>query len=337
METNQQILLKTRPDAVPAPSDFELKESALPTPGAGEVLCKTEFLSLDPYMRGQINGRHISGAIHPGEMMRGETVSEIVQSGHADFAVGDFVKHFGGWQGYSVSDGTGMQKLDARISPRSLALGILGMPGLTAYAGLVHLAEPKAGDTVLVSAAAGAVGSMVGQIAKNMGCRVIGIAGQQRKMDWLTDMAGFDGCFNYKDEDPADAIKRLCPDGVDVYFDNVGGDILNAAMNQLALGARVILCGLMAQYNTDSPPPGPNPGTIIRARAIVKGLVVYDHFDKQAEFLDKATDWISSGKIKFVEDVTEGLADAPAAFCRLMAGGNFGKTLVKISENISGS
>lgn len=330
MKTNQQILLKNRPDAVPAPSDFELVEVDIPSAGAGEVLCKTEYLSLDPYMRGQINGRHISGAIHPGEMMRGETVSEVVQSGHADFKAGDFVKHFGGWQSYSVSDGTGMQKLDARISPRSLALGILGMPGLTAYAGLVHLAEPKAGDTVLVSAASGAVGSMVGQIAKLMGCRVIGIAGQQRKMDWLTDVAGFDGCFNYKDEDPADAIKRLCPDGVNIYFDNVGGDILDAAMNQLALGARVILCGLMAQYNTDSPPPGPNPGTIIRARAIVKGLVVYDHFDKQTEFLDKAIGWINSGEIKFVEDVTDGLAQAPDAFCRLMAGGNFGKTIVKL-------
>ena len=330
MKTNQQILLKTRPDAVPAPSDFELVEGDMPVPKAGEVLCKTEYLSLDPYMRGQINGRHISGAIHPGEMMRGETVSKVVQSGHADFKAGDFVKHFGGWQSYSVSDGTGMQKLDARIKPRSLALGILGMPGLTAYAGLVHLAEPKAGDTVLVSAASGAVGSMVGQIAKLMGCRVIGIAGQQRKMDWLTDVAGFDGCFNYKDEDPAEAIKRLCPDGVNIYFDNVGGDILDAAVNQLALGARVILCGLMAQYNTDSPPPGPNPGTIIRARAIVKGLVVYDHFDKQAEFLDKATAWINSGDVKFVEDVTDGLGNAPDAFCRLMSGGNFGKTIVKL-------
>ncbi len=330
MKTNQQILLKNRPDAVPAPADFKLVDGNMPVPGAGEILCKTEYLSLDPYMRGQINGRHISGAIHPGEMMRGETVSEVVASNHDDFSPGDFVKHFGGWQNYSVSDGAGMQKLDGRITPRSLALGILGMPGLTAYAGLVHLAEPKAGDTVLVSAASGAVGSMVGQIAKIMGCRVIGIAGQQRKMDWLTDVAGFDGCFNYKDEEPGEAIKRLCPDGVDIYFDNVGGDILDAAMNQLAIGARVILCGLMAQYNTDSPPPGPNPGTIIRARAIVKGLVVYDHFDKQVEFLDKATEWINSGQIKYVEDVTDGLVHAPEAFCRLMAGGNFGKTIVKL-------
>ncbi|MCF6276109.1 MAG: NADP-dependent oxidoreductase, partial [Robiginitomaculum sp.] len=319
-----------RPDAVPAPSDFKLVDGDMPVPGAGEILCKTEYLSLDPYMRGQINGRHISGAIHPGEMMRGETVSKVMQSGHADFKVGDYVTHFGDWQSYSISDGAGMQKLDARISPRSLALGILGMPGLTAYAGLVHLAKPKAGDTVLVSAASGAVGSMVGQIAKTMGCRVIGIAGQQRKMDWLTEVAGFDGCFNYKDEDPSEAIKRLCPDGVNIYFDNVGGDILDAAMNQLSIGARVVLCGLMAQYNTDSPPPGPNPGTIIRARAIVKGLVVYDHFDKQAEFLDKATEWINSGQIKYVEDVTDGLAHAPKAFCRLMAGGNFGKTIVKL-------
>ena len=327
---NTQVLLRRRPDAVPKASDFDVVTTPIPIAGEGEILCKTHYLSLDPYMRGQINGRHISGAIHPGELMRGETVSEIITSNHKDFKFGQMVKHQGGWQEYSVAKPGDLQLVDPRIDPPSLALGILGMPGLTAYAGLLNLAEPKAGDTVLVSAASGAVGSMVGQIAKLKGCRVVGIAGAQKKIDWLNDVAGFDGCFNYKDENPVDGIKRLCPDGVDIYFDNVGGEILDAAMWQLAIGARVVLCGLMAQYNSDIVPPGPNPATIIRARATVRGMVVYDHFDKQAAFLDEATDWLKSGKIKYIEDVSQGLGKAPYAFSRLMRGQNFGKTIIKL-------
>ncbi len=329
-EQNAQILLRRRPDAVPKASDFDLVSSPIPLAGKGEILCKIHYLSLDPYMRGQINGRHISGAIHPGELMRGETVSEVISSDDPHFKIGDMVKHQGGWQTYCVAEPKDLQKVDPRIEPPSLALGVLGMPGLTAYAGLLHLAKPKAGDTVLVSAASGAVGSMVGQIAKIKGCRVIGIAGSQKKIDWLNQTAGFDGCFNYKEESPAEGIKRLCPDGVDVYFDNVGGEILDAAMWQLAIGARVVLCGLMAQYNSDIVPPGPNPATIIRARATVKGMVVYDHFDKQKAFLDAATKWMKTGKIKYIEDVSEGLGKAPYAFSRLMRGQNFGKTIIKL-------
>ncbi len=334
MAVNHQVLLRTRPEGVPEPSDFKVVEAPMPEVGAGELLCQTEYLSLDPYMRGQISGRHISGALEIGDVMRGETVSKVLSSSHPDFAPGDRVKHFGGWQAVSTANPDDVQKIDPRIAPPalspSLALGALGMPGLTAYAGLIHLAEPKPGDTVLVSAASGAVGSMVGQLARLKGCRVVGMAGQQRKIDWLIEKAGFDACFNYKQENAADAIKRLCPNGVDIYFDNVGGDLLETAMQNLALGARVILCGLMAQYNTDTPPPGPNPGLIIRARAIVKGLVVYDHFDKTGEFLDQAIPLIKSGEIKTLEDITEGLDNAPEAFCRLMRGENFGKTIVKI-------
>jgi NADPH-dependent curcumin reductase CurA len=329
-QQNLQVRLKSRPEELPQPSDFDLVEQPLPEVGEDEILCKTLYLSLDPYMRGQINGRHISGAIHPGELMRGETISEVIASQHRAFEPGDIVKHQGGWQSYSVAKGEGLFIVDPRIDPKSLALGVLGMPGLTAYAGLNYLAEPKAGDAVLVSAASGAVGSMVGQIAKLQGCRVVGIAGSQKKIDWLNDVAGFDGCFNYKDETPADGIRRLCPDGVDIYFDNVGGDILDAAMWQLAIGARVVLCGLMAQYNTDVIPPGPNPATIIRARATVRGMVVYDHFDKQDEFIGNAVDWVKNGDIHYLEDISEGLDKAPDAFCRLMQGQNFGKTIVKL-------
>jgi NADPH-dependent curcumin reductase CurA len=205
------------------------------------------------------------------------------------------------------------------------------MPGLTAYAGLKCLAEIKASDVVVVSAASGAVGSMVGQIAKIHGCHVVGIAGSDDKCNWLIQNAGYDGSINYKTESLTDAIKRECQDGIDVYFDNVGGEMLDTAMWNLAIGARVVLCGLMAQYNTDVIPPGPNPASIIKARATVRGMVVYDHFNRQQEFLDYAIPWLKEGKIKFREDITEGLENAPNAFERLMSGQNFGKTIIKVS------
>ncbi|HHI88868.1 MAG TPA: NADP-dependent oxidoreductase [Hellea balneolensis] len=334
MATNTQIILARRPDGVPEPSDFSVRKAPMPQAGEGEILCQTEYLSLDPYMRGQISGRHISGALAIGDVMRGETISTVVSSNHPDFAPGDRIKHFGGWQAFSLAKGEDAQKLDPRISPPalspSLGLGALGMPGLTAYAGFACMAEPKPGDTVLVSAASGAVGSMVGQLARLNGCRVIGMAGQKRKIDWLIEKAGLDTCFNYRDEEAGDAIRRLCPNGVDIYFDNVGGQLLERAMENLAIGARVILCGLMAQYNTDTPPPGPNPGLIIRARAIVRGLVVYDHFDKMTEFLDRVIPLVQSGQIKTLEDITDGLENAPEAFCRLMRGENFGKTIIRV-------
>ena len=328
---NQQVRLKSRPDGNPAAEHFEVVDGDMPEVGAGQILCQARYLSLDPYMRGQISGRHISGTINPGDVMRGETVSQVIQSNDPDIQVGDMVMHHGGWQEYSVAEGKDVTKVDPRIDPASLALGVMGMPGLTAYAGLFYLAEVKQDDVVLVSAASGAVGSMVGQMAKIQGCRVIGIAGSDEKCDWLTDVAGFDGCINYKTQSLSEAITEHCPEGVDIYFDNVGGETLDAAMWQLALGARVVLCGLMAQYNTDVIPPGPNPATIIKARATVRGIVVYDHFDKKQEFLDRATPWLDAGKIKYREDVSDGLNQAPAAFARLMQGQNFGKTIIKIS------
>lgn len=328
--SNMQVRLKTRPTDVPVVTDFEVVTSPMPEPGEGEILCRNLYLSLDPYMRSQISGRHISGSLEPGDLMRGEVVSEVIKSNNPAFKEGDRLLHPGGWQSYSITNGEGVTQVDGRIDPPSLALGILGMPGLTAYAGVTYLAQAKEGDTLLVSAASGAVGSMVGQIGKILGCRVIGIAGSDEKCNWLTETAGFDGCINYKTTDLAAAITEQCPDGVDIYFDNVGGDILNAAMSQLAIGARVVLCGLMAQYNSDSPPPGPNPATIIKARATVRGLVVYDHFDKKAEFLDRIIPRLAEGRIKYIEDISEGLEEAPAAFCRLMGGQNFGKTIIRI-------
>ncbi len=329
-EKNIQIRLKNRPDNTPVTDDFEVFRDDMPVAGDGEILCRARYLSLDPYMRGQISGRHISGTIHPGEVMRGETVSEVITSGHPDFRTGDLVAHQGGWQTHSVARADDLVPVDSRITPPSLALGIMGMPGLTAYAGMTCLAELKKGDVVVVSAASGAVGSMVGQIARIMDCRVIGIAGGDDKCRWLVEEAGFAACINYKSQNLAEALKAACPDGIDVYFDNVGGAILDVVMWQLALGARVVLCGLMAQYNTDVMPPGPNPATIIKARATVRGLVVYDHFDKKQEFLNRVIPWVDQGLIKYREDVTVGLENAPAAFVRLMTGRNFGKTIIKI-------
>lgn len=329
-QTNLQIRLKNRPDSTPAATDFEVFQDEMPQAGPNEILCRSLYLSLDPYMRGQISGRHISGAIHPGEVMRGETISEVVTSNDPRFNMGDLVAHQGGWQAYSVAVGDDLIEVDRRIKPLSLALGIMGMPGLTAYAGMNYLAELKKGDVLVVSAASGAVGSMVGQIARMMGCRVVGIAGSDEKCQWLTTEAGFSDCINYKTKNLAEALKHACPDGIDVYFDNVGGDILEAVMWQLALGARVVLCGLMAQYNTDIMPPGPNPATIIKARATVRGLVVYDHFDKKQEFLDRIIPWIDQGMITYKEDVAQGLENAPDAFVRLMKGKNFGKTIIEI-------
>lgn len=328
---NTQIILRSKPEGNPSAENFDIALTDIPVPNDGEILCKTLYLSLDPYMRGQISGRHISGTVHPGDLMRGETVSEVIESKSDAFQVGDLVMHHGGWQSYSITNSDDATMVDQRLNPSSLALGVMGMPGLTAYAGVHYLGELKPSDVVLVSAASGAVGSMVGQYALNIGCRVIGIAGSDEKCSWLRDVAGFHGTINYKNEVLVDAIKRECPDGVDFYFDNVGGDMLDTAMWQLAVGARVVLCGLMAQYNTDVIPPGPNPACIIKARATVRGLVVYDYYANKQEFLDFTIPLLDSDKIKYREDVSEGLEQAPHAFERLMKGQNFGKTIIKIS------
>ncbi|RME64042.1 MAG: NADP-dependent oxidoreductase [Alphaproteobacteria bacterium] len=326
----REVRLKRRPAGVPGADDFEIEETALPAPGPGQVLCATRLLSLDPYMRGQISGRHLTGAVNPGEAMRGESICEVVQSNDPAWIPGDRVLLHGHWRSHQLADASQLSAVDARIERPSLALGILGMPGLTAYAGLLYLGAPKAGDTLVVSAAAGAVGSMVGQIGKIAGCRVIGIAGGPEKCAWLTGAAGFDGAIDYKAEEIAAALQRLCPNGIDIYFDNVGGTVLDAAMWRLALGARVVLCGLIAQYNRDDLPPGPNPATIIKARATVRGLVVYDHAHRRGEFLDRALAWLGQGRLHYREALFAGLENAPAAFARLMAGATFGKVIVKL-------
>ncbi len=335
MKQNTQILLRRQCSGIPSADDFELAQSPMPHAGDGQLLCETVYLSLDPYLRGKISGRHLSGAIHPGELMAGEAVSRVLKSQAPDFAPGDLLAAHTGWQSHCVVDAEQLRRIDPTVAPVSTTLGIMGMPGLTAYAGLLRLGQPKAGDTVVVSAASGPVGSMVGQIARIKGCRVVGIAGSPAKCAWLTDTAGFDEAINYKEEDLRVALERCCPDGIDVYFDNVGGDMLQAMMERLAIGARVVLCGLMAQYNVEGMPPGPNPAFIIKARATVRGMVVYDHEDLRPEFEATVSGWLREGKIKYLEDMTAGLANAPEAFSRLMRGQNTGKAIVKILQNFA--
>jgi hypothetical protein len=331
-ETMQQIVLHRNPAGIPAESDFALREQPMPAPAEGEVLCRTEFLSLDPYMRSQIAGRHISGTIAPGDPMRGETVSRVVASRNAAFKEGELVRCFGGWSTYSLHTGSELTKLPADFPAPSLALSTLGMPGLTAWAGLRCLAKPQAGETVVVPAATGGVGAVAGQLASAGGCRVVGIAGSDEKCRQATEALGYDHCINRRGQDIATALDECCPDGINVYFDLVGGDLLTLASERLAHGGRILLCGLMADYNSDSRPAGPPPGLWIRARAIIYGLVVYDFEDRRDEFLEEARTLYHEGKLRPWEDVSHGLASAPAAFVRLMRGENHGKVVVAIDD-----
>ena len=331
MSTNKQIILKKNPVGIPEITDFDTIETDIPEITNNQILTKTVHLSLDPYIRGVITGRHIySEKVNVGDTIVGRTVSEVVKSNHTDFNEGDIVVCSNGWQEFGVSDGEGVRKLDPSMAPLSTALGILGMPGLTAYAGLTVYGEPKEGDHVVVSAASGPVGCMVGQIAQIYGAKAIGIAGSEEKCSVVKDKFGFIDCINYKTENIEDRLKDLCPEGVDIYFDNVGGETLNIMTRNLAMHARIVLCGFMTQYNLDSPPPGPNLGPIVGSRATIRGVVVYDHYDKQDDFISIASDWLKAGKIDYIEDEVFGLENAPAQFCKLMRGENFGKTIVTI-------
>lgn len=331
MPENTRILLRRQSEGVPVSDDFETTSAAMPTPADGELLCETIYLSLDPYLRGKISGRHLSGAIRPGDLMAGEAISRVLESRSSDYAEGDIVAAHTGWQAYSTPKAGEVRRIDPSLGPLSTFLGILGMPGLTAYAGLLRLGEPQAGDIVLVSAASGAVGSMVGQIAMLKGCRAIGIAGAPEKCAWVKDTAQFDDCVSYKTGDLREQIDAVCPDGIDLYFDNVGGDTLQAAMERLRLRARVVLCGLMAQYNTTEMPPGPNPAWIIKARATVRGMVVYDHEDLRETFVKDVSGWLAEDRIRYLEDRTQGLEHAAEAFSRLMRGENVGKVIIEVS------
>jgi NADPH-dependent curcumin reductase len=257
----------------------------------------------------------------------------VIRTRHPDFAEGDLVLGYWGWQQYGIADGSGVRKLDPAMGPISYALGVLGMPGMTAYVALLDIGRPRQGETVVVSAASGAVGSVAGQIGKIKGCRVVGIAGSDEKCRYVTEDLGFDACVNYKTGNLAQALREACPAGIDVNFENVGGAILKAIVPQLNRGARVPLVGLISEYNAEEPPPGPNLMPILAKRALIHGFIVSDHPDRQADFLRDVSGWLKEGKIKYREHVVEGLENAPRAFLGLFKGENFGKLIVRVSED----
>ena len=331
---NRQILLKSRPVGEPKESDFALVETPIPEPGEGEVLNRTVYLSLDPYMRGRMSDRASYAApVELGSVMVGGGVSQVMQSNHPQFSAGDFVLGYDGWQVYGVSKGETLRKLDPKQAPISYALGITGMPGMTAYFALLDVGQPQSGETVVISAASGAVGSVAGQIAKIKGCRVVGVAGSDAKCDYVVKELGFDECINRNTQDLSSALKAACPDGIDVYFDNTAGAILEAVLQQINLGARIPLVGLISQYNAENPPPGPNLMPLLVKRALIKGFLVSDYQQRQAEFLNDVVQWLQVGKLKYKEDVVEDLENAPRAFIGLLQGKNFGKLIVKVSDD----
>ena len=324
-QPNPCVIVARCPQGNPAPEDFALRPAGQPESGvAAEVL----YLSVDPYLRGRLSGRHVTGAIAPGEPMESELIVRTLEDSVAGPA-GSLARAFGPWQARVSLPEQGLVPIPQGLDPPSLALGVLGMPGLTAYAGVERILHPEPGQTLVVSAAAGPVGATVGQLGKAAGARVIGIVGSPEKANWLREAAGFDGCLD-RHAPLAEALDAHCPDGIDMYFDNVGGAILQAVMERLALGARVALCGLMDQYNQAQVPPGPNPGLIIRARATVRGLVVYDHEDLRPRMERELGARIRDGSLAYREAVFTGLESAPTAFCRLMAGQTFGKTVVRV-------
>ncbi len=338
MATNRKYLLSQRPDGTPDRETFELVETDVPEPEPGEALVRTLYLSVDPYMRGRM--RDAESYAEPwevGDPLQGAVVGEVVESNGAGFEDGQVVVGNLQWADYATAPGGALQPIDPNHAPISTALGVLGMPGRTAYFGTREVAEPKAGDTFVVSGAAGAVGSVAGQIAKQSGARVIGFAGSDEKVEFLEDDCGFDAGINYKTtDDYGEALDEVAPDGVDVYFDNVGGEITDAVFSKLNVDARVAVCGQIALYNEESLPMGPRKlGTLVEKRARVQGLLVSDFAPRFEQATRQLARWVSSGELAYRETVTDGLENAPDAFLGLFEGDNIGKQLVKVGERES--
>ncbi|WP_254534787.1 NADP-dependent oxidoreductase [Halomarina litorea] len=333
-ETNRVWLLAQRPDGRPDMDCFEFAERQRPVPGDGEVLVRTLYMSVDPYMRGRM--RDAESYAEPwtvGEPMQAGVVGEIVASNHHAWEEGDVVNGNLRWADYAIAKGHELVGVNPDLAPVSTALGVLGMPARTAYFGLLDVGDPKPGDTVVVSGAAGAVGSVVGQIARHAGCRVVGVAGSEEKISWLTDELGFDAAINYKDDDVRARVREACPDGVDVYFDNVGGPVTDAVMDNLSVRARVVICGQISLYNAQERPTGPRHfGTLIQKRARVEGILVRDYEDRYEEANERLARWVNDGTVQYRETVTDGLERAPEAFLGLFDGENIGKQLVQVAE-----
>ena len=330
----RSVVLRRRPDGAPSADHFEIVEDPLPQPGHGEVLTRTIWLSIDPYMRGRLSDRASYAApVQIGEVMTGETAGEVIASAAPGFAPGDVVLGSRGWQTHSLSPAHALVKLD-RGGPRlSAYLGVLGMPGTTAYSGITDIGQVKSGETVVVSAASGPVGSVAGQLAKRAGARVVGIAGGAEKCLWVQQTLGFDDCVDHRAMDLAADLQAACPAGIDVYFENVGGGVQAAAFTLLNTFARVIMCGMVAQYNDARPPPGPNLMFVVGKRVRIEGLIVSDKPERFAEWRALATPWIQDGSLRYREDIIEGLENAPGALTGILGGQNFGKLLVRVGPD----
>jgi NADPH-dependent curcumin reductase CurA len=327
---NRRVLLASRPSGWVSEGNFRLEEAPVPQPAEGEVLVKNLWLSLDPYMRGRMSDAksYVKG-VDIGEVMVGQTVGEVIASRHPTLKAGDKVLTQLGWQLYGTTqDAT---KIDEKRAPLSYYLGVLGMPGMTAYFGLKEIGQPKAGETVVVSAASGAVGSVVGQLAKLWGCRAVGIAGGSRKCEYVTGELGFDACVDYKAANLAEALKRACPAGVDVYFDNVGGEIFDLMLREMNLFSRVVVCGLISDYNATEPYGIRNWRSVLVNRIRLQGMIVFDWRNRYGEALKALSDYYAQGKLKYRESVVEGLENAPRGLIALLRGQNFGKQLVKLA------
>jgi NADPH-dependent curcumin reductase CurA len=338
MAQNKRIILASRPVGEPKASDFRIEDSPIPTPGDGQVLLRTIWLSLDPYMRGRMSDAPSYVAPVPvGGVMEAGTVCEVIASNNPAFAKGDIVLARAGWQTHALSDGKGLTKIDAKLAPISTAVGVLGMPGMTAYVGLLEIGKPQSGETVVVAAASGAVGSAVGQIAKIKGARAVGIAGGKDKCDYVKNEFGFDACLDHRDPDLGAKLKDACPKGIDVYFENVGGAVFEAVFPLLNAFARVPVCGLIAHYNdTQAAAPKWAPSlmrAVLSKRLTIRGFIVSDFTARHGDFLRDMASWVREGRVKYKEFVTEGLENAPAAFIGLFKGANFGKQLVRVGSD----
>ncbi len=337
--TNRQIKLASRPQGEPKAENFDLVTSDIPSPNDNEMLLRTVYLSLDPYMRGRMSdAKSYADPLAVGDVIMGGTVAQVVESNIDKFAVGDLVVSNSGWQDYSVSSGEGVLKLDKDMKNPSYGLGVLGMPGFTGYMGLTDIGKPQKGETLVVAAATGPVGATVGQVGKQYGTRTVGVAGGKEKCDFAVNELGFDICIDHKADDFAEQLKAACPDGIDIYYENVGGHVFDAVMPLLNAHARIPVCGLVAQYNATDLPEGKDrlsmlTGLILSRRLTIKGFIIFEEYgDHYPEFLETMSKWVESGDVKTKEYIAEGLDHAPDAFVRMLNGDNFGKTVVKVAD-----
>jgi NADPH-dependent curcumin reductase CurA len=344
-QTMQRIVLAARPNGEPKPSDFRLESCPMPIPGDGEMLVRVIWLSLDPYMRGRMDdSKSYAQPVQIGERMEGGAVGEVLTSNSPKFSVGDFVNGPFSWQSHAISDGTMVRKLDSAVAPLSTALGVLGMPGITAYVGLNDHGRPKAGETLVVSAATGAVGSLVGQLGKAYGLRVVGVAGGKEKCQYAVDELGFDDCVDHRaatdDVVLRQRLAKACPDGVDIYFENVGGKTMQAVIPLMNVHGRIPICGMIAWYSGTGADLSSDPKllpkiwrTILVNRLSLRGFIIFDHYDRFPQFIEEVSQHIAKGRVKYRETISQGLESAPQSFINLLKGGNFGKQLVAVSPD----